>query len=171
MLDAAGAAGATVPINVLKGGAQGQLESQVLQQGFQAAGLKSSINVQDTNTWLDALYTNRTHEGISNNYGTLPFPWIQIGNYLFTPIGPAATGHGKVGPALPDLWNVYDKTTKTVAEGPYAAGLKRMQRLMLDEAAIYNTFVAFNSQIVPKNLQGLQATRLGDVFFDHAYLA
>ena len=85
LLAAAGASNIKVPINVLQGSVQGPLEAQVMQQGFQAAGIDSAVNILDTATWSKQAYTDRTHEGLIEDYGTVPFPFPLIGTYLLQP--------------------------------------------------------------------------------------
>jgi peptide/nickel transport system substrate-binding protein len=170
LLAAAGASGIKVPINVLQGSVQGPLEAQVMQQGFQAAGIDCAVNVLDTATWSKEAYTDRTHEGLIEDYGTLPFPFPLIGTYLLQPfVFPNPKDNSPS--AAPLSYAALTTAKAAVADSVLKKDLAALQHDMLDEVATYHTFMSANYQVTPKNLKGLEVTKIGDVRFDKAYLA
>jgi peptide/nickel transport system substrate-binding protein len=170
LLAAANASGIKVPINVLQGSVQGPLEAQVMQQGFQAAGIDCSVNVLDSATWQKQAYTDRTHEGLIEDYGTLPFPFPLIGTYLLQPfVYPNPKDNSPS--AAPLSYAALTTAKEAVADAVLRKDLADLQHDMLDEVATYHTFMSANYQVTPKNLKGLEVTKIGDVRFDKAYLA
>lgn len=145
-------------------------ESQVLQQGFKAAGIDATLQSEPGTKWYDILYTKRNHEGIAVNAGTLPFPFALIANYMMQatlpPIPPEYPD-----PAEPDLFAAYEEAFASTEEAGYAAALKKVQELMLGQAAVFHTVTAQNQNVAPKNLQGMESTLFGDQRFTNAFLA
>ncbi len=144
-------------------------ESQVLQQGFERAGIQASIQTLPSSQWFDRLYTKRNHEGIAVNAGTLPFPWALVANYMMkaTLLKPSNAKRS----AIPALEAAYNTAFSSSNERQYASALKTIQRLMLSQAAVYHTMVANNQNVAPQNLRGVESTLIGDQRFDRAYFA
>jgi ABC-type transport system substrate-binding protein len=170
MLKAAGVAGQSLDINVLTGSPISSLEAQILVDDFQAAGLKASIVPQSATAWNAGLYTQRTNTGITNNYATLPFPYQQILLYLMSStIAPEPPKYPQS--PVPAVFTEYNNAFSQYKLGPYVAALKAAQRGFLAEVTVYDTFLAYLSEVVPNNLQGLDATTQGDVRFTDAYFS
>ncbi len=168
LLAKAGASDIEVPINVLQGSVQGPLEAQVIEQGFKAAGVEAPIRILDTATWQKQAYKDRSHKGLIENYGTLPFPFPLIGNYMLSPFTLPKKGKATT---VPRSYGSLEAAKRSVSDAQLAAALRRLQRAYLDEVAVYHTFMSANSQVVPNKLRGLEVTKIGDVRFNNAYLA
>lgn len=168
MLKAAGASGIEVPINVLRGSVQGPLEAAVMQQGFQAAGVKASVKILDTATWQKEAYVDRSHQGLIENYGTLPFPFSLVGNYMFFPFSVPKKGKPST---VPRTYNALQAAKAAVSEQKVRSTLTQLQNAFLNEVSVYHTFMSSNYQVGPKKLHGLEVTKIGDVRFNDAYLA
>jgi ABC-type transport system substrate-binding protein len=168
LLKQAGATGATVPINVLVGSDQGKLEAQIIKQGFEKAGLQAPINLQQSTVWLQGLYVTRKSAGITDNFGTLPYPVLDIANYMLNPtVFPLPP---KPSPA-PDVYNAIQAASKAIDNATYRQDLLKIQAAYLKEAAAYLSFIAPNYQVAPNNLYGLEASEFDDQRFASAYLA
>lgn len=170
MLAAAGQPNLKLNMLILQDPGAWHRESEVLQQGFKGAGIDASIQVEPSSKWFELLYTNRTHEGIAVNAGTLPFPWNLTANYMLK-ASLLSNPPRYPDPALPDLEEAYNAAFTTVEETAYRATLTRIQQLMLSEAAVYHTMLAQNQNVAPKNLMGVESTQIGDQRFDGAYFA
>jgi peptide/nickel transport system substrate-binding protein len=170
LIKSAGLAGETINLNVLTGSPTSSLEAQVLVEDFQAAGLKSSIVSQSSTAWSNNLYTNRNGTGLYNNYGTLPFPYPNILLYLFKPILPPLPPKYPQSP-IPPLYNDYVAALNAYQPAPLTAALKAAQRLFLADAAVFHTFLAYLSEIVVSNMEGLESTSIGDIRFDGVYFS
>ena len=143
-------------------------EAQVLQQGFQNAGINANIQTVSATEWFDLLYTKRTSQGIAVNAGTLPFPWALIANYMMKATLLAPTGKPSVDPPLEAAYNT---AFASANEAQYSAALHTIQKLMLRDATVYHTMMASNQNVAPQNLQGVDSTLIGDQRFDGAYFA
>ena len=168
MLQAAGAGGATIPINVLEGSLEGPLEAQVMNQGFEAAGLNAPIKTLDSATWQSQAYVNRNFSGIIENYGTIPFPFSLIGSYMFNPF---VYPFGKQPSPVPSVWKALLAADSAVSTGEVGKTIVDLQRTSLNEVACYHTFLAYNYELIPHNLVNLSISGIGDVKFNNAYLA
>lgn len=165
LLRDAGIAGEQVNLSVLVGSQQGSLEAQVLVQGFRDAGLKSDIVPKDPNAWREELYSKRTGQGLYNNFGTLPFPWSNILRYMMNPmILPYPPKYPKA--PEPSLYRAYARSQSSASNADYSRWIKTAQRRMLALADPFHSFVAYNYQIIPKTMRGLEATSIGDVRFE-----
>lgn len=167
MLEAAGASDIEVPINVLRGSVQGPLEANVIQQGFEAAGVKASVKILDTATWQKEAYVDRSHKGLIENYGTLPFPFSLVGNYMFSPFTMPKNGKPST---VPRTYNALQAAKAAVSEQKVHATLVQLQNAFLDEVSVYHSFMSSNYQVAPAKLYGLEVTKIGDVRFNDAYL-
>jgi peptide/nickel transport system substrate-binding protein len=168
LLQAAGAGGATIPINVLEGSLEGPLEAPVMQQGFEAAGLKAPIVILNSATWQSQAYVNRNFNGLIENYGTIPFPFSLIGSYMFSPF--VAPLGNKPSP-LPSVYNALVAAESAVTTPQVQQTIVNLQKTSLQEVACYHTFLAYNYQLIPSNLYNLSISGIGDVKFNSAYLA
>jgi ABC-type transport system substrate-binding protein len=169
-LAAAGASNLKLNMMILKEPGPWTREAQVLQQGFKKAGIEANIQVLPATQWFDRLYTKRNHDGIAVNAGSLPFPWALIANYMMKATllkNPPKYPKG----AIPALEAAYNTAFAPANEAQYRSALKTIQKLMLEEAAVFHTMMASNQNIAPKNLQGVDSTLIGDQRFDGAYLA
>jgi peptide/nickel transport system substrate-binding protein len=146
-------------------------ESEVLQQGFEKAGIDATIQVLPASQWFDRLYTKRNHDGIAVNAGTLPFPWALIANYMMKASLLSDPSKGLKPPAIPVLEAAYNKAFSSANEAQYTASLKVIQRQMLLQAAVFHTMMANNQNVAPRNLMGVESTLIGDQRFDGAYFA
>jgi peptide/nickel transport system substrate-binding protein len=171
MLSAAGQPNLKLNLMVIKEPGPWKRESEVLQQGFQKAGINATIQVLPASQWFDRLYTKRNHDGIAVNAGTLPFPWALIANYMMKASLLSDPSKGLKPPAIPALEAAYNKAFSSANEAQYSASLKTIQRLMLTQAAAYHTMMANNQNVAPQNLQGVDSTLIGDQRFDGAYFA
>ena len=168
-LAAAGQPNLKLNMMILKEPGPWTRESQVLQQGFKRAGVDASIQVLPATQWFDRLYTKRNHEGIAVNAGTVPFPWALIANYMMKAslLKPPKAKRS----AIPALEAAYNTAFSSGSEAQYRNALRTIQRLMLEQAAVYHTMVANNQNVAPRNLRGVDSTLIGDQRFDAAYLA
>jgi peptide/nickel transport system substrate-binding protein len=144
-------------------------EADVLQQGFEKAGINAHIQVAPSTQWFDLLYTKRTHQGIAVNAGTLPFPWALIANYMMK--ATLLTPPGKKKSADAPLEAAYNTAFSSANEAQYRSSLRTIQRLMLRDATVYHTMMSSNQNVAPQNLQGVDSTLIGDQRFDGAYFA
>jgi ABC-type transport system substrate-binding protein len=140
----------------------------VLQQGFEAAGVKAKIESIPSAQWFDKLYTKRTHDGIAVNAGSLPFPWALIANYMMQATLPPPEGQE---PASPATWDAYQRAFAPEDEASYKQALADVQKNMLADMTVYHTMVANNQNVAPNNLEGVDSTKIGDQRFDGAYFA
>jgi ABC-type transport system substrate-binding protein len=168
MLQAAGQPNLKLNMMVIQEPGPWKRESEVLQQGFEKAGIDATLEVTPASQWFDKLYTKRTHDGIAVNAGTLPFPWALIANYMMKASLLAPKGKKA---AIPELEAAYNQAFTSATEAQYRAALRKVQQLMLSEAAVYHTMMAANQNVAPQNLQGVESTLIGDQRFDGAYLA
>lgn len=168
LIKQAGATGATVPINVLIGSDQGKLEAQIIQQGFQKAGLKAPINLQESTVWLQGLYVTRKSGGITDNYGTLPYPVVDIAGYMLDPtVNPLPP---KPSP-VPAVYKALQAAQSAIDDKTYRQRLLDLEHLYLKQVAVYLSFIAPNYQVAPSNLFGVEASEFDDQRFASAYLA
>ena len=142
-------------------------EAQVLQQGFQKAGINATIQTLPSAQWFDQLYTKRNHKGIAVNAGTLPFPWALIANYMMKATLLAPEGKKRRSRARGGVQH----RLLVGQRGAVPVALKTIQQLMLSEAAAYHTMIANNQNVAPQNLQGVDSTLIGDQRFDGAYFS
>ena len=167
-LEAAGASGLDLNMMILSEPGPWKRESQVLQQGFEAAGIKAKIESIPSAQWFDKLYTKRTHDGIAVNAGSLPFPWALIANYMMQATLPPPEGQE---PASPATWDAYQRAFAPEDEASYKQALADVQKNMLADMTVYHTMVANNQNVAPNNLEGVDSTKIGDQRFDGAYFA
>jgi ABC-type transport system substrate-binding protein len=166
-LAAAGAANLELNICSISEPGPWKRESQVLQQGFEGAGIKATIESLPGNQWFDKLYTKRTHEGIAVNAGTVPFPWALIANYMMqATLPPLKEGEPSASPAT---WDAYQRAFAPEDEASYAQALADVQTNMLEDMTVYHTMVANNQNVAPATLEGVESTKIGDQRFDGAY--
>jgi peptide/nickel transport system substrate-binding protein len=172
MFEKAGLAGAEVNITAIQGYAIGQLEGQVLQQAFKQAGLKSKVEVVPLSEWQERLYSKRKLQGIIFNTGTLPFPWWKISEYELQPqIQPFPPKYPKIGGGLEKLSKLFDQAQAATRDPQYNRIMKQLQGEMLDQTAVYNSFRSPALQVSVRNLQGVEATDIGDVRWNRAYFS
>jgi peptide/nickel transport system substrate-binding protein len=143
-------------------------EAQVLQQGFQNAGINATIQTVSSTEWFDQLYTKRTSQGIAVNAGTLPFPWALIANYMMQATLLAPKGKPSVDPPLQAA---YETAFAPANPAQYTSALHTIQHLMLRDATVYHTMMATDQNVAPQNLDGVDSTLIGDQRFDGAYFA
>jgi peptide/nickel transport system substrate-binding protein len=170
MIKSAGAAGQEVDLNVLAGSPTSALEAQVLVEDFNNAGLVSKIVTLDPDAWIANSYTNRTGTGLFNNYGTLAYPYPEQLNSLLQPSINALPPKYPSSPT-PTLLKAYNNMYAAYTNNGLKGPIKEVQRLMISEAASYPTFTASLGEAVPKNLQGVVSTNIGDIRFGGAYFS
>jgi ABC-type transport system substrate-binding protein len=164
--------GQAVNITAIQGYSIGQLEGQVLQQAFKQAGLQSKVETVPLSEWNVRLYGKRSLQGIIFNTGTLPFPWWKIAEYELQPqIQPQPPKYPKVGGGLEKLANLFTEAQASTNNARYNQVMKALQREMLDQTAVYNSFRSPALQVAAKNLQGVEATSIGDVRWNAAFFS
>jgi peptide/nickel transport system substrate-binding protein len=170
LLAAAGAEGISVPILCIAGYEDGIAAAQVLQQGFQAAGVDCEVEVAEAADWLDRTYTTGTWEGITFNAGNLPFPSKNFFDYLVNPSSIlSAFTEGDVVPETAELYRTINATPFDSSE--IEALLLQAQEQIVDDAIVYFGFGAPVSLVLPETLTGVVSNGFGDVEWHKASFA
>lgn len=170
LLAAAGAEGISVPILCIAGYEDGVAAAQVLQQGFQAAGIESEVEVAEAADWLDRTYTTGTWEGITFNAGNLPFPSKNFFDYLVNPS--AILSAYTEGDVVPEVAELYRSINATAFDSPEIEPLLvEAQEQIVDDAIVYFGFGAPVSLVLPEALTGVVSNGYGDVEWHKATFA
>lgn len=157
----------SIPILVIAGYPDALAAAQVMQQGFQAAGITSEIEVAEAGDWLDRTYVEGTWEGLAFNAGNVPAP---VRNYYDYMVNPAtllsAYTEGDVVPKAADL---YGRITSTPFDAPeMRALLDEAEALIVEDALALMGLGAPVSLVLPVGLSGVRVNGFGDVFFNKA---
>lgn len=159
-LEAAGVPNPTIPIHVAGTYRDAFLQAQVIQQGFQAAGITSEIKTYQISDYISNVLLTGDWDGIAFNAGTIPFPY----NTLLS---------GSVYTVPPDApTNDLDKELLELAEAgadllpddPELAKIfERVQQVNLEAAGLLVVFLAPSTTYMPEDVSGLRVSGYGDV--------
>jgi peptide/nickel transport system substrate-binding protein len=168
LLAAAGASAISVPIIGIQGYADCEAQAQVIQQGFQAAGVTSEIQMLAASAWLDATYNKGTWEGIAFNAGNLPFPNKNLFDYMVHP-DCTLSSYTAPKPPVPDASALYDQ----VMSAPYNSSqetdlLKSAEKALVDDCLVYFMFGGPVSLVLPDSLSNVTYNGFGDVRWNEA---
>lgn len=168
MLADAGASNISVPIIAIQGYEDCAAQAQIIQQGFQAAGIKSEIQTLTASAWLDATYNKGTWEGIAFNAGNLPYPNKNLFDYLVHPDS-TLSSYTSPAPPVPAAADLYKK----VMAAPFDSAeettlLGQAEKALVDDALVYFMFGGPVSLVLPDNLQGVNSNGFGDVLWNKA---
>ncbi|WP_432970360.1 ABC transporter substrate-binding protein [Dactylosporangium sp. CA-233914] len=168
MLAEIGKSGISVPLNAIQGYEDCAAQAQIIQQGLQAAGVKSEIKTLEANAWLEATYTKGTWEGLAFNAGNLPFPTKNLFDYMTNPsVMLSAYTNGQ--PPVPAAAELYRQVKTTPFDAPEAPGLlAKAEAALVDDALVYFMFGGPVSLILPEGLNGVESNGFGDVFWHKA---
>jgi len=170
MLADLGKADITVPILVLEGYPDGLGAAQVMQQGFQEAGITCEVEVAPVSDWLERTYTNGTWEGITFNAGNLPSPAKNFYDYLVNPS--SILSSYKEGDVVPEVAELYREINATPYDDPELAGLMtKAEATIVEDAVALMGFGAPVSLVLPDGVSGVIVNGFGDVFWDKVKVA
>jgi peptide/nickel transport system substrate-binding protein len=166
MLAAAGASNITVPLLGIDTYEDSIIQAQIIEQGFQAAGIKTSFQAPPIADWVKATYSGGSWEGLFFNAGNRPFPYSNLFDYMVHPSA-ILSAYTPGRPPLPAVADLYNKVQAgTEAEMPDL--LKQAQQSLIDDCPAYFMFGGPVSLILPDNLEGVQTNGFGDVFWEKA---
>jgi ABC-type transport system substrate-binding protein len=170
MLADLGKSDITVPILCIEGYQDGISAAQVIQQGFQAAGITCEVEVTPGADWLERTYTNGTWEGITFNAGNLPFPAKNFYDYLVNPA--CIKSSYKEGDVVPEVAELYAKINATPFDSPDLADLMaKAEATIVEDAVSLMGFGAAVSLVLPTGCSGVVSNGYGDIFWEKATLA
>ena len=98
-------------------------EGQVIQQGLKAAGLKSSFQALTDSDWLAATYGKGNWTGLAFNAGNIPFPFLNLWDYLVDPSSLLSAFH-----------KGYPNPTVAALDNQVEAGLDDQEPALLNRA-------------------------------------
>ncbi|MCU1489321.1 MAG: Peptide/nickel transport system substrate-binding protein, partial [Acidimicrobiaceae bacterium] len=157
------AAGVTTPFNVdligLNNYQDSINEGQIIQQGLQAAGLTANFKALTDSDWLAATYGKGNWTGLAFNAGNIPFPFLNLFDYLVDPSAILSSYSKAPNPSLAALYNRVEAGT----DRQEPALLKQAQEVILDDAVVYFMFGGPVNMILPKNVHGVIVNGYGDV--------
>lgn len=160
----------SVPILCIAGYQDGISAAQVMQQGFQEAGITCEVEVAEAADWLERTYTNGTWEGITFNAGNLPAPSKNFYDYLVNPstILSAYTE----GDVVPEAAELYRTINATPFDAPEITDLlAQAEATIVDDAIALMGFGAPVSLVLPSGVTGVVVNGFGDVFWNKATFA
>jgi len=170
LLEELGKTDISVPILCISGYDDGISAAQVLQQGFQEAGITCEVEVAEAGDWLERTYTNGTWEGITFNAGNLPFPSKNFYDYLVNPS--SILSAYKEGDVVPHVAELYREINATPFDAPEIDGLlAEAERTIVEDVIAYFGFGAPVSLVLPEDLNGVIANGFGDVEWHRAAFA
>ena len=170
MLADLGKADITVPILVLEGYPDGLGAAQVMQQGFQEAGITCEVEVAPVSDWLERTYTSGTWEGITFNAGNLPSPAKNFYDYLVNPS--SILSAYKEGDVVPEVAEHYREINATPYDDPALADLMaKAEATIVEDAVALMGFGAPVSLVLPDGVTGVIVNGFGDVFWDKVKVA
>lgn len=168
MLAAAGASGITVPLLGLQGFADCSGQAQILMEGLQKAGVKTSYKAPATAEWIDALYAKGNWEGLAFNAGNKPFPDRQLFDYMVDP-SVLMSAFSKGAEPLPSVAKIYHAAEMAPFDSAdERAQLKAAQQAIVDQVPVYFMFAGPVSLVLPDDLNGVGTNGWGDVFWENA---
>jgi peptide/nickel transport system substrate-binding protein len=168
LLAAAGAKNITVPITGIQGYQDSINQGAIIQQGFEAAGVKSSFVALPIAQWLSDTYTKGSWEGIAFNAGNVPYPYKNFFDYMVDPSSLLSkfTGGKSPIPAVDKLYNEVEAAP--ISSAKEKALLNQAQNAIVDQALVYFGLAGPVNMVLPQNLKGVVANGLGDVFWSKA---
>lgn len=167
LLAAAGVNDISVPLLGIQGYADADAQAQILMQGLQKAGIKTSYKNPPIAQWLDATYTKGNWEGLAFNAGNQPFPDKNLFDYLVDPCT-LLSAYTKGSP-LPSVADIYHQVeAQPFASAEEKAQLKAAQQAIVDQVPVYFMFAGPVSVVLPSDLNGVVTNGFGDVFWDTA---
>lgn len=170
LLEEMGKTDISVPILCIAGYDDGISAAQVLQQGFQEAGITCEVEVAEAGDWLERTYTNGTWEGITFNAGNLPFPSKNFYDYLVNPS--SILSAYKEGDVVPHVAELYREINATPFDAPEIdALLAEAEQTIVEDVIAYFGFGAPVSLVLPEDLSGVIANGFGDVEWHRAAFA
>lgn len=169
MLAAAGASNISVPLLGIDSYEDSIIQGQIIQQGLQAAGVKSSFSAPPIADWIKATYGDATWEGLFFNAGNLPFPFTNLYDFAVDPAGLKSAYTGGKSP-LQAVADLYGKVT-TATPDQLAQMVKLAEQSIVDDCIAYWMFGGPVSMILPNNLNGVITNGGGDVFWEKAYFS
>lgn len=134
-------------------------EGQIMQQGFQAAGLTSSFEALTITDWLSATYGKGSWPGLAFNAGNIPFPFLNLFDYLVDPSALVSAYNKAPNPSVAALYNKVEAGT----DPQEPALLKQAQGVILDQAVVYPMFGGPVNTVLPSNVHGVVVNGYGDV--------
>lgn len=169
LLAAAGATNITVPITGIEGYQDSVNQGAIIQQGLEAAGVKSSFVALPIAQWLDITYTKGSWEGIAFNAGNVPYPYKNFFDYMVDPSALLSkyTGGKSPLPAIAKLYNAVESAPITSAQEKSL--LAQAQNAIIDQALVYFGLAGPVNLVLPVGLDGVVANGLGDVFWSKAH--
>lgn len=160
----------SVPILCIQGYQDGISAAQVMQQGFQAAGITCEVEVAEAGDWLERTYTNGTWEGITFNAGNLPAPSKNFYDYLVNPS--SILSAYKEGDVVPEVAELYRTINATPFDSPEINDLlAQAEATIVEDAIALMGFGAPVSLVLPEGVSGVVVNGYGDVFWNKATLA
>jgi peptide/nickel transport system substrate-binding protein len=170
MLAAAGASNITVPLLGIDSYEDSIIQGQIIQQGLQAAGVKTSFSSPPISDWIKATYGDATWEGLFFNAGNLPFPNSNLFDFMVDPAGLKSAYTPGGGSPLPRIAALYAQVQgATAAQLPSL--LNQVQDSIVNDCIAYFMFGGPVSIVAPDNLNGVVTNGGGDVFWEKAYLS
>jgi peptide/nickel transport system substrate-binding protein len=135
-------------------------EGQVIQQGLKAAGLNASFQALTITDWLAATYGKGNWTGLAFNAGNIPFPFLNLWDYLVDPSSLLSAYHkGYPNPTVAALYNQVEDGV----DSQEPALLKQAQEMILNDAVVYFMFGGPVNMILPDNVEGVIVNGYGDV--------
>lgn len=160
----------SVPILCIEGYQDGIAAAQVIQQGFQDAGITCEVEVAAAGDWLERTYTNGTWEGITFNAGNLPSPAKNFYDYLVNPS--CLLSDYTEGDVVPEVAELYREINATPFDAPELADLMATaEATIVDDAVALMGFGAAVSLVLPDGVSGVIVNGYGDVFWDKVKMA
>ncbi len=169
LLKAAGVKNITVPITGIQGYQDSVNQGAIIQNGLEAAGVKSSFVALPIAQWLNITYTKGSWEGIAFNAGNVPYPYKNFFDYMVDPSSllSAFTGGKSPIPAVAKLYNAVEAAPITSAQEKHL--LDEAQNAIINEALVYFGLAGPVNLVLPTGLEGVVANGLGDVLWSKAH--
>jgi peptide/nickel transport system substrate-binding protein len=169
LLKAAGATNITVPLTGIQGYQDSINQGAIIQQGLEAAGVKSSFVALPIAQWLSETYTKGSWEGIAFNAGNVPYPYKNFFDYMVDPstLLSKFTGGKSPLPAIENLYNAVEAAP--IASAKEKSLLDQAQNAIVDQALVYFGLAGPVNLVLPQNLQDVIANGLGDVLWHKAH--
>jgi len=169
MLKAIGKSNITIPILGIQGYQDSINQGAIIENGFKAAGIKSSFSAATIPDWLKQTYTDGSWSGITFNAGNVPFPPKNFFDYMVDPSAILSKYTGK-NPPLPAIAKLYNAVEGApIASAKEKQLLNQAQNAIVDQALVYFGLAGPVNLVLPTGLKGVVANGLGDVFWSKAH--
>lgn len=156
----AGLTNVEIPIHVATTYRDAFQQAQVLQQGFQAAGITSEIKTYQISDYIANVLLKRNWDGIAFNAGTIPFPY----NSLLSAAAVTLTKENAKQEVDKKVLAVAEEAGSLLPDDPKIKPLfDEIQKLNQDSAGIMAAFIAPSTSFLPKGRSGLRVSGFGDV--------